>query len=152
MCTVFIVFRHTHCALINIGKWSFYAGIMLNALANLLCSKLCRHNWCKPSYKTVFFLRSPTMFGAMHVLLKYCTCTLKNKVCITHKNVLHDTILVSSSTFLCAMHTLFSWAVLNGRFRLLKYNARGELSIFEHYDFWTAAMHHVRIKNPITMK
>jgi len=34
-------------------------------------------------------------------------CTLKNKVCIAHKNVLHDTVLVSSSTFLCAMHTLF---------------------------------------------
>ena len=26
-----------------------YAGIMLDAFASLLCSKLCRHNWCKLS-------------------------------------------------------------------------------------------------------
>jgi len=28
---------------------SYYAGIILNAFANLLCSKLCRHNWRKPT-------------------------------------------------------------------------------------------------------
>jgi len=53
MCTVFIftaVFRHTHCAFNKYSiKSSYYAGIMLNAFANLLCSKLCRHNWRKPT-------------------------------------------------------------------------------------------------------
>ena len=27
---------------------TYYAGIMLNAFFNLLCSKLCQHNWRKP--------------------------------------------------------------------------------------------------------
>ena len=28
---------------------AYYAGIMLDAFRYLLCSKLCRHNWHKPS-------------------------------------------------------------------------------------------------------
>ena len=28
----------------------YYAGIMLNAFSDLLCSKLCWHNWLVPSY------------------------------------------------------------------------------------------------------
>ena len=29
--------------------FSYYAGIMLNAFSDLLCSKLCWHNWLVPN-------------------------------------------------------------------------------------------------------
>ena len=29
-------------------NFTYYAGIMLDAIAILLCSKLCWHNWLKP--------------------------------------------------------------------------------------------------------
>jgi len=45
------VFWRTHCTFNYYSrKSSYYAGIMLNAFANLLCSKLCRHNWCKRNH------------------------------------------------------------------------------------------------------
>ena len=31
---------------------TYYAGIMLDAFAIILCSKLCWHNWLKPIYCT----------------------------------------------------------------------------------------------------
>ncbi len=31
------------------SKTTYYAGIMLDALAHLLCSKLCWHNWPRPT-------------------------------------------------------------------------------------------------------
>ena len=31
------------------SKLAYYAGIMLDALACLLCLKLYRHNWCMPN-------------------------------------------------------------------------------------------------------
>ena len=30
-------------------NYSYYAGIMLNAFSDLLCSKLCWHNWLVPT-------------------------------------------------------------------------------------------------------
>ena len=30
-------------------NFTYYAGIMLDAIAILLCSKLCWHNWLKPT-------------------------------------------------------------------------------------------------------
>jgi len=45
------VFQRTHCAFtVYSRKSSYYAGIMLNAFGNLLCSKLCWHNWRKPTH------------------------------------------------------------------------------------------------------
>ena len=35
--------------LITLAIFAYYAGIMLNALATLLCSKLCWHNRLKPN-------------------------------------------------------------------------------------------------------
>ena len=32
------------------SKLAYYAGIMLNALASLLCLKLCRHNRRRPNH------------------------------------------------------------------------------------------------------
>ena len=29
--------------------FTYYAGIMLDAFLYLLCSKLCQHNWCRPT-------------------------------------------------------------------------------------------------------
>ena len=37
--------------LITLAIFAYYAGIMLNALATLLCSKLCWHNRLKPTYQ-----------------------------------------------------------------------------------------------------
>ena len=39
-------------------NFTYYAGIMLDAFAILLCSKLCWHNWLKPSQDTVDFILS----------------------------------------------------------------------------------------------
>jgi len=48
------------------------------------------------------FLLIDSMHNSVSFNYKFCVLyTLKNKVCIAHKNVLHDTILVSSSTFWC---------------------------------------------------
>jgi len=46
-------FRRTHCAFNYYSrKSSYYAGIIGNAFANLLRSKLCRHNWRKSNSYT----------------------------------------------------------------------------------------------------
>ena len=34
-------------------KFTYYAGIMLNAFTILLCSKLCWHNWLRPTWHTL---------------------------------------------------------------------------------------------------
>jgi len=38
---------------LHILKLKSYAGMMLNAIANLSCSKWCWHNWHKPSRKAI---------------------------------------------------------------------------------------------------
>ena len=34
-------------------NFTYYAGIMLDAFAILLCSKLCWHNWLKPIFSGI---------------------------------------------------------------------------------------------------
>ena len=42
--------KNMHFLSIVLAVFAYYAGIMLNAFAFLLCSKLCWHNRLKPSY------------------------------------------------------------------------------------------------------
>ena len=52
---------------------SYYAGIMLNALNGLLCSKLCWHNWLVPSYDVynyaveVYYAHDVTVITYVHI-------------------------------------------------------------------------------------
>ena len=67
MCTVLILLQYfgmriVHLIIIleswvtitvTITKLSYYACKLLNAFADLLCSKLCQHNWRKPSCNAI---------------------------------------------------------------------------------------------------
>jgi len=55
MCTVFIFLQNFGARIVHSRKSSYCAAIMLNAFANLLCSKLCWHNWRKPTNEIATF-------------------------------------------------------------------------------------------------
>ena len=46
-------------------NFAYYAGIMLDAFAILLCSKLCWHNWLKLNIElyTLLYMKQPGMHG-----------------------------------------------------------------------------------------
>ena len=47
--TLTVQLEYTNQLLQFFKLFSYYAGIMLNAFSDLLCSKLCWHNWLVPS-------------------------------------------------------------------------------------------------------
>jgi len=52
---------------------------MLNAFANLLCLKLCRHNWCKPRYNCCVLCRAAVFCVATRRALQLlCFVTWRN--------------------------------------------------------------------------
>ncbi len=59
LCSAILILMHARgicaCAVAHNAmpqrKKAYYAGIMLDALKGLLCSKLCRHNICMPNSK-----------------------------------------------------------------------------------------------------
>ena len=53
--------------------FSYYAGIILNAFSDLLCSKLCWHNWLVPSDRSILKVSVPENWcynAFMHVNYK----------------------------------------------------------------------------------
>ena len=55
------------CALPN--KFAYYAGIMLDVFAILLCSKLCWHNWLKPTDNSLLYL---SLLRTAVLIVLYC--------------------------------------------------------------------------------
>ena len=55
-------------------NFTYYAGIMLDAIAILLCSKLCWHNWLKPTY--TLFSHRPLDSGTSYLRKLYFQQTL----------------------------------------------------------------------------
>ena len=49
--TLTVQLEYTNHLLQFFKLFSYYAGIMLNAFSDLLCSKLCWHNWLVPTHQ-----------------------------------------------------------------------------------------------------
>ena len=54
------------------SKLAYYAGIMLNALASLLCLKLCRHNRRRPRADLILSTSKKAETSKQYVTVLYC--------------------------------------------------------------------------------
>ena len=62
-------------------NFTYYAGVMLDAFAILLCSKLCWHNWLKPNVHTRMHVCTAYTHACTHMCTLHTCKHVQHAVC-----------------------------------------------------------------------